>query len=91
MLYDDTLNDDTTPEEEMDDEDATLADDVLDEVDGKDIEEDEDDTLTEEEDVEESEEDSLLGNDSLEDDELDTLEEDAEEVDFDSFDDLDDM
>jgi hypothetical protein len=78
-------------EEEMgDDEDATLADDLLDEV-GADDEDDTDPSLEgfgilpepDEDDEEEDDEEKLEEDESLEDD--------AEEVDFDRFDDVDEM
>ncbi len=76
--------------EEIHDEDATLADDLLDEVSADDS--DEDDAVegfgilpeTEEEDEDEEKEDELAETD-------DELEDDAEDVDFDTFDDVDEM
>jgi hypothetical protein len=88
MIY---INDDIDGgEDEMEDDDAvSLADDILDEVDG-----DEEDLADEiegfgildEAGVEEEEEEE---SDEVEGDE--SLEEDAEDVDYDSFDDIDEM
>ena len=77
--------------EDVDDEDASLGDDVLDEVAGEDESDDEDDTegfghiddkvvkeVPESDDDEEEEDDA-------------ELEDDAEDVDYDSFDDVDEM
>jgi hypothetical protein len=77
-------------EEMVDDEDATLADDLLDEV-GADEEDEVDPSLegfgilpeVEEEEEEEKDEEEESGDESLE--------EDAEEVDYDRFDDVDEM
>ncbi len=86
-----THNDGDELEEELpEDEDATLADDLLDDVGGD--ETDTEDDLMEgfgilpESDTDDEEEDD---EDSLEEDE--DLEEDAEDVDFDRFDDVDEM
>ena len=81
----DEINEDEL--EDMDDEEASLGDDVLDEVAG----EDEVDDSTEgfgliDESDDEDEED-----DEEEDDAADELEDDAEDVDYDSFDDVDEM
>ncbi len=86
-----THNDDELEEEaELNDEDATLADDLLDEVGG-------DETVADDElmegfgilpDEPETEEDEEEDEDGDSDDEL---EEDAEDVDFDRFDDFDEM
>jgi hypothetical protein len=91
MINNFVRNDDDIEEpDELNDEDATLADDLLDEV-GVDELEDEDDAmegfgiLTEKEvaeDVEEKDEDEE-GDAELEDD--------AEDVEFDAFDDIDEM
>jgi hypothetical protein len=91
MIHNFVKNDDDIEEpDELNDEDATLADDLLDEV-GADELEDEDDAmegfgiLTEKEvaeDVEEKDEDEE-GDAELEDD--------AEDVEFDAFDDIDEM
>lgn len=92
MLHNDTSEDtELNPGEDLDDEEATLADDVLDEVGDK--EDDDSDFSTPETD----EPDTTSNTDKEEDEEEDdealntTLEADAEEVDFDSFDDLDEM
>ncbi len=76
--------------EELNDDEATLADDLLDEVSGDDTADDllegfgvlPDATVEEEEEVEEK--------DDLEDD-TESLEDDAEDVDFDLFDDVDEL
>lgn len=81
-------DDDAEEPEELNDEEATLADDLLDEVAGGEVEED--DALEgfgilpikEEEEEEEKEEDEE-GDESLE--------EDAEDVEFDTFDDVDEL
>lgn len=83
-------DDELAGEEEMDDEEATLADDLLDEV-GVDEEEVPEDIegfghITEEAIAEEEEE---TEEEKTEDGE--TLEEDAEDVDFDTFDDVDEL
>ncbi len=84
-------NDDEVEEpEELSDDDATLADDLLDEVAGVEGE-DEDDTLEgfgilpikEEDDDEEEKEEDEDGDAELEDD--------AEDVEFDAFDDIDEL
>lgn len=82
-------NDDEEAElEEMDDEESELADDILDEV-GEDVAVDDDlegfGLLTEEDVPDEEEEEK-------DDEEEDTsLDDDAEDVDFDTFDDVDEM
>ncbi len=83
--------DEINEEDIMDDEDATLADDLLDEV--GDEEDEIDPSLegfgilpeaeTKDEDEEEKDEDEISDEESLE--------EDAEEVDYDRFDDVDEM
>jgi len=89
MIQDPATNNNAEEPEEINDEDATLADDLLDEVSG-DVTEDEDDTvegfgiLPEVEDEEDEEKD-----DDSED--VHDLEEDAEDVDFDTFDDIDEL
>ena len=90
MLYDEEKNLDETNENEdelLDDEDATLADDVLDEVDDDDAGDDDlnDDDKTTDDGVDEEGEEVEL------DDGLSEFEADAEDVDYDSFDDLDEM
>jgi hypothetical protein len=90
MISNFSRNDDEVEEpEELNDEDATLADDLLDEVAADDIEEDDVmegfGILSEKEvaeDVEEKEDDEE-GDAELEDD--------AEDVDFDTFDDVDEL
>jgi hypothetical protein len=90
MISNFSRNDDDVDEpEELNDEDATLADDLLDEVAADDIEEDDAmegfGILSEKEvaeDVEEKEDDEE-GDAELEDD--------AEDVDFDTFDDVDEL
>lgn len=84
-----SADDETEELEELNDEDATLADDLLDEVAADDIEEDDAmegfGILSEKEvaeDVEEKEEDE---------EEDAELEDDAEDVDFDTFDDVDEL
>jgi hypothetical protein len=77
--------------DDLNDEDATLADDLLDEVGGDDAETD-DDTMegfgilpeVEEKDDEEEKDEEDLDGDA-------ELEEDAEDVDFDRFDDVDEL
>jgi len=70
--------------EEINDDDATLADDLLDEIDGAETEDDalEGFGLVEEDDEEEEEEEEK---------EEESLEDDAEDVDYDRFDDIDEM
>ncbi len=82
------MDDDLTEEAEIDDEEAALADDVLDEV--------ADDTATDELDTEgfgllpePDEEEEKTEEEELPDEE--SLEEDAEDVDYDTFDDVDEM
>ena len=87
MIHNFVTNDETEEAEEANDEDATLADDLLDEVGAEEVE---DDTvegfgiLPEVEEEEEKEKDEF-GDDGEE------LEEDAEDVDFDTFDDIDEL
>jgi hypothetical protein len=89
-MTDDSQHDEL--EEDMDlgdDEDATLADDLLDEVSGDDTADDEDlmegfGILPEADETEEDEDDE-------DEDAEESLEEDAEDVDFDRFDDIDEM
>lgn len=71
--------------EEINDDDATLADDLLDEIDGTETEDDavEGFGLVEEDDEEEDDEEEEKEEESLEDD--------AEDVDYDRFDDIDEM
>jgi hypothetical protein len=83
-------NDDVEEPEELNDEDATLADDLLDEVAADEVEDDDAlegfGILTEKEvaeDEEEKSEDDEEGDAELEDD--------AEDVEFDAFDDIDEM
>ncbi|MBY0309723.1 hypothetical protein K2Q16_01070 [Patescibacteria group bacterium] len=88
MLF--QFDDELAPDEEMDDEEATLADDLLDEV-GVDEEEVPEDIegfghITEEAVAEEEEE-----TDEEKAEEGVPLEEDAEDVDFDTFDDVDEL
>ena len=88
MIHNTVANDEPEEAEELNDEDTTLADDLLDEVGA---EETEDDTvegfgiLPEVEEVEEEKEKDEFGDESEE------LEEDAEDVDFDTFDDVDEL
>ena len=82
-------NNDTEDPEELNDEDATLADDLLDEVAAEEVEEDDVlegfGILTEKEVSEEEPEKD-------EDDDGDAeLEDDAEDVEFDTFDDIDEL
>jgi len=84
-MVDEPINEDEL--EDMDDEDASLGDDVLDEVAGEDEEDTEGFGHIDETDVKEvSEEDD----DEEEEDDAE-LEDDAEDVDYDSFDDVDEM
>ncbi len=79
-------------EEEVDEEDATLADDILDEL-AEDTE-DEDDPLAEgfgELPAEEEEAIEKASEEEDEDGDDESLEDDAEDVDFDTFDDVDEM
>jgi hypothetical protein len=82
--------DDVEEPEELNDEDATLADDLLDEVAADDVEDDaelEGFGILSEKEVAEDEEEK-----SEDDEEGDAeLEEDAEDVEFDAFDDIDEM
>lgn len=77
--------------EELNDDEATLADDLLDEVSGDDTTDD----LLEgfgvlPDSTSEEEEDDVEEKDDLEDD-AESLEDDAEDVDFDVFDDIDEL
>lgn len=91
MIKDTTTNNDADEPEEINDEDATLADDLLDEVSG-DVADTDDDTVEGfgimPEPKEDEEEDDK---DEKDDEETHDLEEDAEDVDFDIFDDIDEM
>ncbi len=89
MISNFAKNDDIEEPEELNDEDATLADDLLDEVAADEVEEDDVlegfGILTEKEVPEEEEEKD-------EDEEGDAeLEDDAEDVEFDAFDDIDEL
>ena len=88
-MVDETTNEDEL--EEMDDEDASLGDDVLDEVAGDEEDDADDDTEgfghIDDTDVKEPSENE---DDEEEEDDAE-LEEDAEDVDYDSFDDVDEM
>jgi hypothetical protein len=91
MIHNFVRDEEATEEpDEMDDADATLADDLLDEV-GADEVEEEDDSMEgfgilpeKEEDEDEEEKEDEDGEDA-------SLEDDAEDVDFDTFDDVDEM
>jgi hypothetical protein len=85
------INDEIEEPEELNDEDATLADDLLDEVAADEVEDDDElegfgilseKEVAEEEETEKSEDD--------EDGDAE-LEDDAEDVEFDAFDDIDEM
>lgn len=83
-------NDEIEDAEEINDEDATLADDLLDEVGADEVEDDAVEGFgilpeVEEEDEEEEKEKDEFG------DETSELEDDAEDVDFDTFDDVDEL
>ena len=87
------MNDDVEEAEELGDDEATLADDLLDEVAGDDAEEEDELEgfgilpIKEEDDDEEEKEEDEEG-----DEEGDAeLEDDAEDVEFDAFDDIDEM
>lgn len=83
------MNDDVEEAEELGDDEATLADDLLDEVAGDDAEEEDELEgfgilpIKEEDDDEEEKEEDEEGDAELEDD--------AEDVEFDAFDDIDEM
>lgn len=93
MINNFVKNNDEEVEEpdELNDEDATLADDLLDEVGADEVEED--DSLEgfgilpekEEDDDDEEKDEDELGEDDA------SLEEDAEDVEFDTFDDIDEL
>lgn len=92
MINNFVKNDDEEVEpDELNDDDATLADDLLDEVGADEAEED--DTMEgfgilpekEEDDDEEEKDEDELGEDDA------SLEDDAEDVEFDTFDDIDEM
>jgi hypothetical protein len=89
MTDDNNLNDlNEIDEEEMGDEDATLADDLLDEIDDEEVVDEALEgfgIIDEDSDEEDDEEDDGL------DDEDESLEDDAEDVDYDRFDDIDEM
>lgn len=89
MIHNNATNDEPEEVEEINDEDATLADDLLDEVGVEDTEDDAVEGFGILPEVEEAEEDEKekdeFGDDSEE------LEEDAEDVDFDTFDDVDEL
>lgn len=90
MLYDDAAQtpESTENEEELNDDEVALDDDVLDEVSGSSEVDSETEDVYEGSETEESETTDPL----LEEDEVgETFEEDAEDVDYDSFDDLDEM
>ena len=95
MNKDSNTNSDADETEEINDDDATLADDLLDEVSG-DVTELEDDAVegfgilpVEEESDEEDDEE---GDNKKSDADVDhDLEDDAEDVDFDTFDDIDEL
>jgi hypothetical protein len=78
--------------EDMDDEDASLGDDVLDEVAGEEEEDDEDEPegFGHIDDKEVKEVSENEGDDEEEEDDA-ALEDDAEDVDYDSFDDVDEL
>jgi hypothetical protein len=88
-MSDDLVDDELESSEELNDDEATLADDLLDEVSGDDVADDilEGFGILPEAAIEEEDEEEK---DDTEDD-TESLEDDAEDVDFDRFDDIDEM
>jgi len=89
-MSDDTNENEIDGGEEINDEEATLADDLLDEVSGDDTADDLLEGFGVLPDATEEEEEEVEEKDDLEDD-TESLEDDAEDVDFDLFDDVDEL